>query len=262
MQVVGIKPHMQLPAGTSHTLWSLLAAVAVLLQVRCWCFDTIQLTNVLKLLTLPCLSVKGCWSYMQGRNIRVEVEANPWSAQFQGDPLVCCRWMGLVLSSWSVLINSNGVPNIWVIKFALANVPLLWGDFVGRQTRTLILLFVHCLHVSEGCGEWYLFRFMSLLAAVAVCVFRWIPKRKALGVRARRVFITPPQLILLKVGLGLSSSLMYFPLIPLLLNLLVLSFIFLPTVTYYWACSDVCCFYSCRARLTDAKKLFLWLISV
>lgn len=142
--------------------------------------------------------------------------------------------MSLVLSSWNVLINSNGDPNISVIKFAVTCVPLLWRDFVGRQMPTLILLFVHCLHLSESCGEWYLFRFMSLLAAVPVCVFRWIPKWKVLGVRGRRVFITPPQLILLKVGLGLSSSLVFFLLIPLLLNLLVLSFIFLPTVTYYW----------------------------
>lgn len=142
--------------------------------------------------------------------------------------------MGLVLSSWSVLINSNGDPNISVIKFALASIPLLWRDFAGRQIQTLILLFVHCLHLSERHGEWYLFRFMSLLAAVPVCVFRWIPKWKVLGVRGRMVFITPPLLIWLKVGLGLSSSLIFFPLIPLLLSLLVLSFIFLPTVRYYW----------------------------
>lgn len=175
--------------------------------------------------------------------------------------------MGLVLSTCSVLINSNGDPNVWVIEFALASVLLLWRDIVGRQTWTLILHFAHCLHVSECCGEWYLFRFMLLLAAVPVYVFRWIPKGKVLGVRGRRVFITPPQLILLKVGLGLSSSLVYFPLIPLLLNLLVLSFIFLPTVTYYWVlfwCSLLCCllFLQLQSEADGCKKSFLGLISV
>lgn len=165
--------------------------------------------------------------------------------------------MGLVLSSWSVLINSNGGPNISVIKFTLASIPLLWRDFIGRQIQILTLLFVHCLHLSERCGDWYLFRFMSLLTAGPVCVFRWIPKWKLLGVRGRMVFITPPLLIWLKIGLGLSSSLVFFPLITLLLNLVVLFFfLLLPFIEFLSWCSSVCHFYSCRVRSMDGKSFF------